>query len=158
MRFIDASVFLYAFLKPKKKVPKDILELKENAKKILLRIEKGEKVATTVVHLSEVANILESYSSKTKSIEYIKAILSKSSIHVYDASIASYGEAVLKAEEYMIGINDALAVIYMEKLGLNEIYSFDSDFDKIKMGEKVNCMKPPHSSLLILNSKCLQKL
>ena len=137
MRFIDASVFLYAFLKPKKSVPKDILELKENARRILLRIEKGEKVATTVIHLSEVANILESYTSKTKSIEYIKAILSKPSIHVYDVSVASYSEAVLKAEEYMIGVNDALALVYMEKLGLSEIYSFNSDFDKIKWVKRI---------------------
>jgi len=137
LRFIDASVFLYAFLKPKKSVPKDILELKENARRILLRIEKGEKVATTVIHLSEVANILESYTSKTKSIEYIKAILSKPSIHVYDVSVASYSEAVLKAEEYMIGVNDALALVYMEKLGLSEIYSFDSDFDKIKWVKRI---------------------
>ncbi|MCD6487964.1 MAG: type II toxin-antitoxin system VapC family toxin [Desulfurococcales archaeon] len=132
MKFIDASVFLYAFLKPKRRISKDVLELKENAKKTLSRIDEGEEVATTVVHLSEVANILESYTSKTKSIEYIKTILGKPSIHVYDVDVASYGEAILKAEEYMIGVNDALALVYMEKLGLNEIYSFDSDFDKIK--------------------------
>jgi len=137
LRFIDASVFLYAFFKPKKNIPKDVLALKENAKRILLRIEEGEEVATTVIHLAEVANILESHMSKTKSIEYIKAILGKPSIHVYDVSVASYGEAVLKAEEYMIGVNDALALIYMERLGLSEIYSFDKDFDKIKWVKRI---------------------
>ncbi len=137
MRFIDASVFLYAILKPRRGVTQDILELKDSAKKILLRIEEGEEVATTVVHLSEVANILESHASKTMSIEYVKTILGKPSIHVYDASVADYGEAILKAEEYMIGVNDALALVYMEKLGLREIYSFDSDFDKIKWVKRV---------------------
>ncbi len=131
MRFIDASVFLYAFLKPKRGVPKDVLKLKERAKEILSRIDEGEEVVTTVVHLSEVANILESYASRVKSIEYIKAILSKPSIHVYNVDVASYSEAVLKAEEYGIGVNDALALVFMERLGLSEIYSFDSDFDKV---------------------------
>jgi len=64
LRFIDASVFLYAFLKPKRRVSEDVLELKENAKRILSRIEEGEEVVTTVVHLSEIANILESHTSK----------------------------------------------------------------------------------------------
>ena len=132
MRFIDASVFLYAFLKPKRHVSKEVLKLKEAAKNILTRVEKGEDVIITVVHLSEVANILETYTSKVKSVEYVEAILSKPSIHVYDVNVASYVEAMLKAKEYMIGVNDALAVIYMERLGINEIYSFNRDFDKIK--------------------------
>jgi len=132
LRFIDSSVFLYAFLKPKRKIPKDVLELKEKAKNILIRIDEGEDVATTVVHVSEIANILESHVSKTKSVEYIEAILGKPSIHIYDVDVASYIEAVLKAKEYAIGINDALALVFMEKLGIKEIYSFDKDFDKIK--------------------------
>ena len=137
MRFIDASVFLYAFLKPKKGVSEEVLKLKEAAKNILTRIDEGESVATTVVHLSEVANILEAYTSKTRSIEYIEAILGKQSIHIYDVNIASYVEAVLKAREYTIGVNDALATIYMEKLGINEIYSFDRDFDKVEWVKRI---------------------
>jgi len=43
----------------------------------------------------------------------------------------------LKAEEYLIGVNDALALICIEELGLNEIYSFDSDFDKVKWVKRV---------------------
>ncbi len=61
MRFIDSSVFLYAFPKPKRKLPKDILELKEKAKNILIRIDEGEDATTTVMHVSEIANILESH-------------------------------------------------------------------------------------------------
>ena len=132
MRFIDSSVFLYAFLKPKRKVSNRILELKESAKNILSRIDNGENVVTTVVHLSEVANILEAHTSKVKSLSYVEAILSKPTVHVYDVNIISYIEALLKAKEYAIGINDALAIVFMEKLGISEIYSFDKDFDKVK--------------------------
>ena len=138
MRFIDSSVFLYAFLKPKRPLPENILRLKESAKRILTRIEEGEEVATTVVHVSEVANILESYISKAKSIDYIEAILTKQTIHVYDVTPATYTEAVLRAREYLIGVNDALALVYMEMLGINEIYSFDKDFDKVKWVKRVH--------------------
>lgn len=137
LRFIDASVFLYAFLKPKKVLSKNMLELKENAKRILTRINEGEDVITTVVHLSEIANILETRTSKVKSAEYIEAILSKQTIHVYDVDVASYAEAVLKAKEEGLGVNDALALIFMEKLGISEIYSFDRDFDKIKWVKRI---------------------
>lgn len=137
MRFVDASVFLYAFLKPKKVLSKSMLELKENAKRILTRINEGEDVITTVVHLSEIANILETRTSKVKSAEYIEAILSKQTIHVYDVDVASYAEAVLKAKEEGLGVNDALALIFMEKLGISEIYSFDKDFDKIKWVKRI---------------------
>ena len=53
MRFIDANVFLYALLKPKPNLPKEVIEKKKQAREILRRIENGEEVATTVVHLSE---------------------------------------------------------------------------------------------------------
>ena len=138
MRFIDASVFLYAFLKPRRSVPKEVQSLKEYAKNIIARIDNyEEEVVTTVVHLSEVANILETHLSKTKSIDYIEAILGKQSIHVYDVDPGSYTEAVLKAREYGIGVNDALAIVYMERLGINEIYSFDKDFDKIDWVKRI---------------------
>jgi len=137
LRFIDASVFLYAFLKPQKVLSKSMLELKENAKRILTRINEGEDVITTVIHLSEIANILETRTSKVKSAEYIEAILSKQTIHVYDVDVASYAEAVLKAKEEGLGVNDALAPIFVEKLGISEIYSCNKDFDKIKWVKRI---------------------
>ena len=114
-----------------------MLELKEDAKRILTRINEGEDVITTVVHLSEIANILETRTSKVKSAEYIEAILSKQTIHVYDVDVASCAEAVLKAKEEGLGVNDALALIFMEKLGISGIYSFNKDFDKIKWVKRI---------------------
>jgi len=59
MRFIDADVFLYTVVKPKGDVREGILERKGKSERILLRIQGGEEVITTIVHISEVANILE---------------------------------------------------------------------------------------------------
>ncbi len=59
MRFIDSSVFLYAYLKPRKSIPDKIKTWKKRAKRIIERINMGEEVATSIVHVSEIANILE---------------------------------------------------------------------------------------------------
>lgn len=57
VKFIDSNVSIYAILKPKRTVDEKILKMKEKAKDI----DRGEeKVMTTVVHLSEVANVIES--------------------------------------------------------------------------------------------------
>jgi len=103
LRFIDSSVFLYAFLKPKRKVSNRILELKESAKNILSRIDNGENVVTTVVHLSEVANILEAHTSKVKSLSYVEAILSKPTVHVYDVNISVTDEANNTSSTFLAG-------------------------------------------------------
>ncbi len=72
MRFVDASVFLYAFLKPRRPLPKHLAEAKESAKKIVERIDRGlEEVVTTVVHLSEVASIIEARAGSRRAIEVI---------------------------------------------------------------------------------------
>ena len=58
-RFVDASVFIYAYLKPKKTLMPELLELKKNAQEIIKRIDEGEQVTTSLIHISEIANILE---------------------------------------------------------------------------------------------------
>ena len=39
---------------------------------------------------------------------------------------------MLVAKELMLDPNDALVVVIMEEKGVREIYSFDSDFNKIE--------------------------
>ncbi|QDA31455.1 type II toxin-antitoxin system VapC family toxin [Thermococcus indicus] len=131
MRFIDANVFIYAFLKPRKEPPENVRLIKENAKRILARISEGEGVATTVVHLSEVANVIESRGGKRKAAEVLLAILTSENIEVLPVSTGDYLKAALVAEERNLGVNDALAYIKMKGLGIEEIYTFDRDFEKL---------------------------
>ncbi len=131
MRFIDASVFLYAFLKPKRPLPRQIVELKENAKKIVSRIDGGEQVVTTVVHISEIANIVEAKASQLLAATVVEALLSKENIIVYPVAPGDYIAAVEIARTYRIGVNDAVAILYMKAEDIDEIYSFDKDFDKV---------------------------
>ena len=131
MRFVDANVFIYAFLKPKKEPPENVKEIKERAKGILARVSEGKRVVTTVVHLSEVANVVESRGGKKKAAEVVLAVLTSENIEVLPVSPGDYLKASLIAEEKNLGVNDALAYVKMKELGIEEIYTFDRDFEKL---------------------------
>ncbi|ALM75262.1 putative nucleic acid-binding protein, containing PIN domain [Thermococcus barophilus] len=133
MRFVDANVFIYALLKPRKEPPENVKQIKDRAKNILSRISEGERATTTVVHLSEVANVLESRASKSLAAEFIRTILTGENIEVLDVSPGDYLKASLMAEEMNIGVNDALAYVKMQELGIKEIYTFDRDFERLNV-------------------------
>jgi predicted nucleic acid-binding protein len=138
MRFIDASVFLYAYLKPKKRIPVDIEVLKKNARNIVRRIEnREEQVTTTLIHISEIANILGSRSSVITTADIISSLLDLSNLDIVEPSKAMYETSIESSRSYNVGINDALAHIVMERENISEVYSFDGDFDKFKDVKRV---------------------
>jgi len=132
MRFIDSNVFIHAFLKPRRRLERHEVEIKERAKGIILRLEDGEEAATTVVHLSEVANILESRITQMDSREILSAILSLRSLSVKEVTGEMYGAAVHVSEIFSLGVNDTLAYLTMRDEGIYEIYSFDKHFDQLQ--------------------------
>ena len=128
MKFIDANIFLYAFLNAK--ATPDGKKIKELAKAILSRIQKGEKVFTTVIHLSEVANIAENKLPFDQQNRLFEVIMQNDSIDVKEVDKELYALAIEYAMDHKAGVNDALAVILMQKQNMHEVYSFDSDFDE----------------------------
>ena len=133
MRFIDANVFIYAVLKPKTALPEAVLRKKTAAKEIFLRVNAGEPVTTTTVHLSEVANVLEDASGISFAGDLISAILTKPTIIVEPVSADDYRESIQLARKSTISINDALAIIIMERQGIDEIYTLDRHFKQVKV-------------------------
>ncbi|ATZ60917.2 MAG: type II toxin-antitoxin system VapC family toxin [Methanosarcinales archaeon Met12] len=131
MRFIDANVFIYAVLKPKRELSEREWEVKNASKEIFKRINEGEEVITTVVHLSEVANVLEDAANLSFAISFLKDILLKRNVNVDMVSDRSYMESVLLADEMGVGINDALAYLLMKKKRIEEIYTFDKHFENL---------------------------
>lgn len=131
MRFLDANVFIYTVVKPKGRVLKDTVDIKNKAKAIMKRVDEGEPVLTSGVHLSEVANALEGYLRPEDLNEYFNSILYKENITV----CAVHQEPCRLANKsfliYGIGLNDAIASILMKHEGINEVYSFDTHLDKI---------------------------
>jgi predicted nucleic acid-binding protein len=131
MRFIDANVFIYAVLKPKRGLNERVKELKTASKEIFKKVNEGEKVITTVVHLSEVANVLEDATNLSFAISFLKDILLKKNVIVERVSDKDYMECVLMAEEKRVSINDALAYLLMKRRRIEHIYTFDKHFQNL---------------------------
>ncbi len=131
MRFVDASVFVYAFLKPRRGLAPRESEVKERAKGIVKRINEGERVGMTVAQLVEVANLLERYMGEAAyQVEHF--LLHAPNVAVYPVDWAVCAEALRVAKERRVGLADAIAYVVMTRQGVREIYSFDSDFDKLE--------------------------
>jgi uncharacterized protein len=130
--YIDANVFIYAFLKTKRQLQPTELKIKEAAKKIVSRINAGEKVVTSVVHFSEVCNILEDYLPFQEAVLLEKGLLYRENILICEVTQQDYLQAMAITEDHHLGVNDALAYTLMKKEGTQTIYSFDKDFDTFK--------------------------
>ncbi len=127
--YVDANVFVYAFLKTKRQLQPNELEIKQAAKNIVARISKGEKVTTSVVHFSEVCNVLEDHLPSKEAILLEKGLLYRENISICEVAQEDYIKAVSIAEDHDVGVNDALAYVLMKEQAIQTIYSFDKDFD-----------------------------
>jgi len=131
LRFVDASVFVYAFLKPKRELTPSEVEVKERAKEIVRRINEGERVGMTVAQLVEVANVLERYMGEAAyQIEHF--LLHAPNVVVYPVDRTTCAEALEVAVKRRVELTDAIAYVVMLCYGIREIYSFDADFGKLK--------------------------
>ncbi len=131
MRFVDASVFVHAFIKPKRELKPHEVRIKESAKAIVKRISDGEEVGITVVQLAEIANLLESYLPLKDALKVEEFLLLSGNVRVFDVTKKDCLKALEIAKEKDVGLSDAIAYVIMMKNGVEEIYSFDSDFDKL---------------------------
>ncbi|MHB8565621.1 MAG: type II toxin-antitoxin system VapC family toxin [Nitrososphaerales archaeon] len=129
---MDSSVFLHAYLQPMKKVPPKVEVLKGRARAIVKRISEGEEVTTSLVHISEISNILEARASLETTIDIISGLFELPNLRIVEPTSDIYQSALEFSRGSGIGINDSLAHELMELEGISEIYSFDADFDRIK--------------------------
>ena len=129
--FLDSSVMLHAFLKPKRKLTAVEEAVKRAAKNILAKIEDGEPVVTTVVHLGEVFNIVETRLGLQKCVGLAAWLLTLDNIEVLSVSADDYEAALPVAQRYSVSINDALAYVVMVGRGVNRAYSFDKHFKQL---------------------------
>jgi hypothetical protein len=131
MRFVDANIFIYSILKPKRKLTESEREMKEKAKRIFQRINEGEKVVISTSHISEIANVLEDAVNLTFSLSFSKDLLLKPNIEVEPVDSERCIAALVLAEEKGVSANDALAYEIMKGKGISKIYSFDKHFDNL---------------------------
>ena len=111
--------------------------MKEFAKEVVRRVEEGEEVTTTSVHISEVLNILEDHLGVRQSMAFLAWILSTRSIRVLPVGVEEYEASLGVAREHLLGLNDSLAIHVMRREGIREIYSMDRDFDGLPGVERL---------------------
>ena len=133
MRFVDASVFVHAFLKPKRELKPHEIEIKESSKRIVKRINEGEEIGITVVQIAEIANILESYLPLSEALKIEEFLLLARNVDVFDVTKRNCLEALKISKEREVGLSDAVAYVIMKNNDVDEIYSFDSDFDRLNV-------------------------
>jgi hypothetical protein len=131
-RFLDANIFIYAYYKPKKTLTQKEKQMKEQAKQIITSINQGkEQIATTVVHLSEVVNILKHGMTTEQLNNLILGLFMQNNIIIQGITREQYLAASELADELKLEPNDALAVDIMKQNGIDEIYTYDEDFNNI---------------------------
>jgi len=133
MRFLDANIFIYAYYKPKKQLSKKEKHMKNHAKRIISEVSEGkEEVLMTVVHVSEVVNILKYGMPLEKLVDVIIGLFMLDNVKIQGVSKEEYFAATELGGDLKLDSNDALAVDIMKMNDVEEIYSFDEDFDNIQ--------------------------
>ena len=130
MKFVDASVFIHAFIKPKRELKPHEVKIKQVAQKIVKRINEEEKIAISVANMTEIANLLEPYMSLDGALTIEEFLIRSAKLVTVNKQ--QYFEALKIAKEKRVGLNDALTYVVMLKNKIYEIYSFDKDFDKLE--------------------------
>ena len=132
MRFLDANVFIYAYYKPKKQLTQKEMQMKEQAKKIITNVSQGkENVIITVVHVSEMVNILKHGMRPDQVTAIIRGLFMLDNVRILDVTRDAYFAANELGDDLKLEANDALAIDVMRLNNIREIYSFDEDFDQI---------------------------
>jgi predicted nucleic acid-binding protein len=132
MKFLDANIFIYAYYKPKKRLSEKEEAMKEQAKDIIRSISQGkEQVTTTVVHISEIVNILKHGMPKDTLTQAILGLFMLDNVKILDVTKEDYFAAIELSEDYKLDPNDALAIDVMRQQGIQEIFSFDEHLSKI---------------------------
>jgi predicted nucleic acid-binding protein len=126
---LDASVFVHAYLRPRRELKAHERAIKSHARAIVARVNEGEAVVTSTVQVAEIANILENWMSLEDAAAIQQGLCTLDSVRILATTRADLLEALALGSELGLGTSDALAVVFMKREGLREVYSFDKDYD-----------------------------
>ena len=130
MRFVDANVFIYVLVKSPRVAY-------ETSKQILQRVENGEETLTNTAVIQEVVDWLE-YNNRKREVKiFITAVNSFLAMNKVGAAWDDVLVAIDDVEKYDIDFVDALTLQTMRKNNVKEIYSNDTDFDRVEWIKRV---------------------
>lgn len=130
MRFVDANVFIYVLVKS----PEKDYQISQ---RILKRIENGEETATSLAVIQEVVDWLEYNNRKKEVRSFLTAANSYLTMNKLNTTWDDFLTALNDVDEHNIDFVDALTLRTMKKNKINEIYSNDKDFDRVKSIERI---------------------
>ena len=132
MRFLDATVFIYAYYRPRKELTEKEAQIKHYAKGIVSEVSQGkEEVMMTVVHLSEIVDLLKHGMPLERLTNLILGLFMLDNVKILGVSNEAYFAAAELGDDLKLEANDALAVDVMRQSDIKEIYSFDESFDHV---------------------------
>lgn len=132
VRYVDASVFVHAYLTPRRKLQPHEQNIKKRAQAIVARINRGEPVFLSAVHFAEIANVLEDWMALKDAQAVQLGLATMDNVRLLPVTRSDLLDALALAAETEVGTTDALAVVLMEREGTTDIYSFDRDFDQFE--------------------------
>ena len=127
-RFLDANILL-------QHLAREDEQKAIGCRELLLRLERGEEVAVaTDIVIFEAVYILQSARhyglSRGRIRQLLEPIIALRGLRLPRKSL--YPRAFYLYCEEGIGFADAYNVAFMEVRGLSEVYSYDTDFDRIE--------------------------
>ena len=126
--FVDTNIFLYAIQAHPR--------FGKVSRKILERIDKGEKAFTSTINLAEICWWLERHGMRERIGDELKLITSILNLEVLPLTLEDFSLGSELAKQYGIDFNDCLMLATMKRLEIKRIYSNDPDFDGVEWLER----------------------
>jgi predicted nucleic acid-binding protein len=126
MRFIDSNVFIYHMASDPIYGP--------DAEAILRKVEAGEETVTSTLTIVQTCSYLKWKKAADKIPLFISFLQSLPKLTKDETRLEDFSAAIELSEKLGVSINkwdDLVIAAQMMRLSVNEIYSNDSDFDRI---------------------------
>jgi len=122
--YLDANFFIFCNF--------DSTQRGENARRIQQKIALGNKAATSAITLDEVMWVIIKTGKREVLRETIEDIYAIPNLAVQEATASTPLDAIGLIEQFDLKPRDAFHVAIMRSIGISEIVSDDSDFDRVK--------------------------
>jgi predicted nucleic acid-binding protein len=109
----------------------------KTAAEILSRIEQGEEATTSTLVIAEVVSYLKWKKVATSIPRFLDFLQSLPSLTKAETSFGDFVEAKKRSDDKWNLFDDIVIAHQMRRLGIEEIYSNDSDFDRIEQIKRV---------------------
>jgi len=130
--FVDSNIFVYHLAADQ--------VYGERAKKIIERIEGGEESFTSTLVIAQVCSYLKWKKQENVIPLFLSFLKGLVSLQKVETSILDFEEARNIQQQYNLSWtmwDDILIVAQMKRIGINEIYSNDKDFDRIPQIKRI---------------------